>query len=48
VGLRGGTKLRRMILVDELGDLRVCRVRGGASFLGVEYLDIEKLSDEIS
>ena len=40
----GGTKLRRMILVDELGEMGVWLVRGGASFLGVEYLDSETLS----
>ena len=32
-----------MILVDELGEMGVCLVRGGASFLGDEYLDVETL-----
>ena len=32
------------MLVDELGNVRVCRVRGRASLLGIEYLDGERLS----
>jgi hypothetical protein len=37
-----------VVIVDELGEIWVGLIRGRASFLGVEYLDIEKLTDEVS